>query len=688
MYSNEWKNQPLRDAAWATERQKRLLGRIGIETLYDMIFHLPFRYENRRHLESIRTSLLENRPVATVVRVTEVQSIFFNKRKHPKFIVQDEETRAALVGFNRPFLFDSVKVGKKYFVFAQFGYKFNEVQASTFDLEEYDETGADHFGKILPVYGTTEDMTQKELRKIMARALDAALHGLDDELPGYLLKVRKMPGKAAAVRSIHFPETEAALAEAKARLAYEEFLAVQLAIAMRRRELDAVRKNREYRDDSAIRAFLSRLKFEPTGAQERVIGEILADMNRPRTMCRLLQGDVGSGKTIVAASAMVHAAGNGVQSALMAPTEVLAAQHYAKLAPLFREAGVECVLLTGNLSSAERAGALKALAGGNAQAAIGTHALYSQDVVYKNLGLIVVDEQHKFGVEQRIALSDKGDSPDLLVMTATPIPRTLTLTLYGDLDVSLIDELPANRKPVTTKWIRGKEYPSMLKFIKAEAEAGHQAFIVYPLIDESNAIESRAAKAMHERLTKYFKDQRLGLVHGRMDAEERNAVMERFAAGELDILIATSIVEVGIDVPNATVIAVENAERFGLSQLHQLRGRVGRGGLQSYCFLVTGSDESEDTVTRMETMVRSNDGFYIAEEDLKLRGPGSIIGVRQSGMPELQIADYLRDEKLLKLTQEDAGQILKADPVIREEQNRPLRDGIIRFFPSDYLHSG
>ncbi len=688
MYGNEWKSLPIDSVDWATDRQKRLLKRIGIETVYDMVFHLPFRYENRRHLESIRKSLIENRPVSVVVRVMEHQSIFYNHRKHPKIVVQDEEMRASLVGFNRPYLLQSLQVGKKYFVFAQFSYKFNEVQASSFDFEEYDEEGASNFGVILPIYGTTEDMTQKELRKVMTRALDAALKDVEDELPDYLLKVRKMSGKSVALRGIHFPESEQALADAKARLAYEEFLAIQLAVAMRRREIASVRKPLLYGKDALLKSLPGKLPYELTNAQTKAIAEIVNDMRQPKSMCRLLQGDVGSGKTTVAAAAMVFAAENGIQSTLMVPTEVLAYQHFTKLEKLFAPFGIGCVLLTGSLTAAERSVALGRLASGEASVAIGTHALYSGEIVYRRLGLVVIDEQHKFGVEQRIALSDKGDHPDLLVMTATPIPRTLTLTLYGDLDVSLIDELPANRKPIVTQWVRPKDYNAMLESVKREVSAGRQAFFIYPLIDESDVLDSRAAKVMYERLTKYFKTEKLGLVHGRMASGERSAVMDRFAGKEIDILVATTVIEVGIDIPNATVIVIENAERFGLSQLHQLRGRVGRGAEQSYCYLVTGKETGDDTAVRMETMVKSNDGFYIAEEDLKLRGPGAIIGVRQSGMPELQIADFLRDEKLLLLTKDDAAAILKADPRLADPSNRPFHDGIIRFLPSEYLHSG
>lgn len=688
MYCNEWKNQPVDAVSWATDRQKRLLKRIGIETVYDMVFHLPFRYENRRNIETIRQSLLENRPVSVIVRVVEHDSIFFNHRKHPKIIVQDEEMRATLVGFNRPYLFESMKIGKKYFLFGKFVYKFNEVQASSFDVEEYGEDGAVNFGKILPIYSVTEDMTVKEFRKVMTRALEAVLSGVDDELPEYLLKVRKMPDKTTALQKIHFPESEPALQESKARLAYEEFLAIQLAVTLRRRQVEALKKPRSYPDEHSICTFVESLPYRLTKSQERSVNEILADMRLSKPMCRLLQGDVGSGKTTVAAAAMIFAASNNVQSALMVPTETLAIQHYDKLTKYFDNQSIRSALLTGSTSGSERTRILEDLSAGALSIVVGTHALYSQDVVYKNLGLIVIDEQHKFGVDQRLALSAKGEFPDMLVMTATPIPRTLTLTLYGDLDVSLIDEMPADRKAIITKWIHNKEYNSMLEFVKEQVSGGKQAFFIYPLIDESNALESKAAKVMYERLQKYFKNLRLGMVHGRMKTEERVETMEQFAKGGIDILVSTTVIEVGIDIPNAIAMIVENAENFGLSQLHQLRGRVGRGAHQSYCFLVTKESAGEDTEFRMETMVRTNDGFVIAEEDLKLRGPGALIGVRQSGMPELQIADFIRDEKLLKLTKEDAAQILKADPALSETQNRPLKDGIIHYFPTDYLHSG
>jgi ATP-dependent DNA helicase RecG len=692
MYAGELRDKPVAGQKFVTERQAGFLGKLGIATLYDALMYFPFRYEDRSRVETIADSLAGDRAVTVIARVTAHQSIYFNNRKHPKIVIEDGVSRALLVGFNRPYLEKSLVIGKTYWVNAHFVYKFNEVQTASFDFEEFHEGEIPKsFGQVLPVYRVTEAFTVKEMRAVMKKILDAVLPKLDDELPGYVRAAQHLEDKRDAMRAIHFPPDEEALAKAKRRLAYEEFLAIQLAVGMKRRNRLETPKHASYPASAKVAQFLSGLPFRPTKAQLRSMDEIFVDMESLRAMHRLLQGDVGSGKTTVALAAMVRAAENGFQAALMAPTEVLAAQHYRTFSPFAERLRIPFALLTGSTPKPERMNILEGLADGSIQAIVGTHALLTDDVAFLKLGLCVFDEQHKFGVEQRIALSKKGDNPDILVMTATPIPRTLTLTLYGDLDVSIIDELPAGRIPVVTKWTTREKYPAVLDFVERQAGIGRQIYFIAPLVEEGKTDAENAVK-LHAKLTRRFQSLRVGLIHGRMTPAQKDEAMESFRKGETHVLVSTTVIEVGVDVRNASMMVIEDADRFGLSQLHQLRGRVGRGEHKSWCVLVTDDDGSGDPdsgmKSRMEALVRTSDGFEIAEEDLRQRGPGEILGVRQSGLPELKVADAMRDEKLLLETRRAAAEILRDDRTLSKEENRPLFDGVIRFLPKDYLHSG
>ncbi|OHD61118.1 MAG: ATP-dependent DNA helicase RecG [Spirochaetes bacterium GWF1_49_6] len=689
MYLNELSRSDLRAQKYITSRQKSLLSKLDLFTVADLLTYFPFRYEDRTQIETIRDSLTKNKPVTVVVTVTGHQSIFYNRKPHPKISVQDGESQAFLIGFHRPYLLQSLKIGVKYWLTAHFVYKFNEIQTSSFDFEEYVEgEDTENFGAILPIYQLTEKLYMKELRKMVRSTLDIYLPQIEDELPEYIVKQHNIIDKTSAIQNIHFPSSMPDMKRAKLRLAFEEFLAIQLAVTKKRAFFHSVRKPYRYEKRDLLKRYLTELGYEPTQAQRRALEETIADMVSECPMHRLIHGDVGSGKTTVAIGAMVFSAENGYQSALMVPTEVLAVQHFEKLTSLTEPLGFRTAILTGSLTAAERNETLEMIKTGAANFIIGTHALFSDDVEFRNLSLIIVDEQHKFGVEQRIALSQKTANPDVLVMTATPIPRTLTLTLYGDLDVSLIGELPKSRIPISTKWVPHNKYEVMLDFIAKEIERGRQAFFIYPLIEESMFLESKAAKEMFLNLQKYYKNLKIGMVHGKMKPSEKNDIMRQFHEGKLHILVSTSVIEVGIDIPNSTVVVIESAERFGLSQLHQLRGRVGRGTHQSYCFLVTASEVSEETSARMKIMTDTNDGFRIAEEDLRLRGPGEILGVRQSGLPELKIADYLRDEKLLDTARKDARIILEHDPELEKPANLSLKKGILEFLPGDYLRSG
>lgn len=689
MYTNELKSIDISNIKGITSYQKTLLNKIKIFTVFDLLYYFPFRYEDRTKISSIQEGLLNEINITTIVTVIEHQSIYFNRRKHPKILVQDKETRAYLVAFNRPYIKKSLVIGKKYWLNAQFVYKFNEIQASSFTFEAYKtDKQPKEFGIILPVYRTTEKLTQKKIHKIMKSAIQEFLRPIDDELPEYILSKYKLSDKTTALKTMHFPENFILLKKARYRLAYEELLAIQLSVSMKRNNIKAVKKVFTYNKTDLLLQYTKSLPFSLTNAQTRVIREITKDMQSSTSMHRLLQGDVGSGKTIVAVCAIVLAINNNYQAALMVPTEVLALQHYNKIKAALELLGINTVLLTGSIPTKDKQEIYAMLENGEIDLVIGTHALFQKDVRYKNLSLIVIDEQHKFGVEQRIALSKKATNPDILVMTATPIPRTLTLTVYGDLDVSVIDEMPANRKPIKTKWITKEGYNAMLKFVGNKLKKKQQAYFIYPLIEESETLNTKAATQMYDNLRKHFKDYTTGLIHGRIKSDEKDQIMQDFKTGKIDVLISTTVIEVGIDVPNASVIIIENSERFGLSQLHQLRGRVGRGIEQSYCILVTTDFYSEETEHRMGVMVKYIDGFKISEEDLKLRGPGEILGVRQSGMPEIRFSEFLYDDKLLLQARAEAQAILDKDPLLELPENRRLYEGIVKFLPTDYLKSG
>jgi ATP-dependent DNA helicase RecG len=689
MFLNELKKVPIGDFQSLTKRQAPLLQKLGIFSVFDLLDYFPFRYEDRSRSVSIQNSILYEKPVTVIAQVIEHGFIFFGGKRHPKILIQDENTRAYLVGFNRDYLRTALKIGKKYWIYAQFIYKYNEIQASSFDFEEYhDEEKAKNFGFILPIYQRTESLYLKELRNIFRKALEFYLPEIDDELPEYLLKAHHLISKQSALKNIHFPEDEILLKKAKLRLAFEEFFAIQLAVALKKQMMQKKTREVKYSKMEKLESFIKNLPYQLTGGQEKSLSEIIQNMNSPQPMHRLLQGDVGCGKTTVALATMIYAAENGFQSALMAPTEVLAIQHFLTIQKQVLPLGLTTAFLSSSLAAEEKERLYKEIREGAYALIVGTHALIQEGLAFKNLCLIIFDEQHRFGVEQRIALSKKGKNPDILVMTATPIPRTLTMTLYGDLDVSIINELPAGRKNILTKWFTKKDFSGLLRFVSREIQKGRQAYFIYPLIEESEKIDVKNAVKMYELLVKYFDQCRVGLLHGRLSAEEKRETLGKFTNGSLQILVSTTVVEVGIDVANATVMVIEGAERFGLSQLHQLRGRVGRGEFQSYCALVTDDNVSPETKVRMETMVKYNDGFQIAEEDLKLRGPGEILGIKQSGMPELKIVDYMRDEKLLLVTKQDAANILEADPGLEKEVHQSLKNGIISYLPTDYLYSG
>jgi len=536
-----------------------------------------------------------------------------------------------------------------------------------------------HTGRLRPSYPLTEGLYARQVRNIMKAAIDAYALRLDDYLPLYVRQRVRVLDRATAIYQIHLPDNLQMLERARRRLAFDEFLLIQLGVLRQRQQWQSVPAVALPTEAATLGAFEAGLPFALTGAQKRAIDDIKNDLAKPVAMSRLLQGDVGSGKTVVAAAVMTIALANSKQVGVMTPTEILAEQHFRTFSGLFANSTTHVRLLTGSLAKREKESIKAEIADGTAGIVVGTHALIQDDVTFKDLGLVVVDEQHRFGVGQRAALRQKGLNPHMLVMTATPIPRTLSLTLYGDLDLSVLDELPPGRQPITTKLKPAVERERTYTFVRSQIQAGRQAFIICPLVEESDKLEAKAAIEEHARLQRdIFPDLRLGLLHGRMKGKEKEEAMRAFLNRETDILVSTSVVEVGIDVPNATVMLVEGANRFGLSQLHQFRGRVGRGEHASYCFLLADGD-SADSSTRLSVIEQSQDGFRLAEEDLRLRGPGEFFGTRQSGLPDLKVA-LLSDVRVLEDARREAQDIFARDPLLQQHEHQALAQRVRTFW--------
>jgi ATP-dependent DNA helicase RecG len=663
----------------------QVLSKLNIYTLGDLLFHLPRRYEDRRHFRKIAHAR-PGEAVTVAGKLVMVDNVKVrNNMTLTKAYIDDGSGVLELVWYNQPYMKDTLNKLRNSVIVAYGVVKDNPygLQMETPEWEDLPD-GADpdsllSVNRIVPIYPLTEGIRQKRMRQILYNAVQYA-HLAPEILPRSVRERVGLPPIQLALQQIHFPDEADQIEPARRRLVFEEFFLMQLGVGMQRRQNQQERGIAMRIDEERLNAQLHRLvPFELTNAQKRVIREIWSDMAQPHPMNRLLQGDVGSGKTIVAAAAILAAVDNQYQAAMMAPTEILAEQHYINLHRLFQPLGISVELLVGRLSNKQRQQARERVASGRGMVAVGTHALIQEEVSFARLGLAIVDEQHRFGVLQRAALRDKGIMPHLLVMSATPIPRTLTMTLYGELDVSIIDEMPPGRKPVKTHWKTPEERLKVYAGVRKLIEEGRQAYVICPLIDESDKLQVRAAEEMAEHLQKdVFPDLRVGLLHGRMKPAEKEAVMEQFRAGELDILVSTTVIEVGVDVPNAAVIVIEDADRFGLAQLHQLRGRVGRSEHQSFCILIA-NPKSEDGQKRMEIMARTTNGFIIAEEDLKIRGPGEIFGTKQSGMPSFRVADLVKDMRLLEVARQEAFRVLEQDPELGKPEHAALRDAVSRF---------
>lgn len=675
-------------------KRAQLLNKLNIQTVDDCLYFLPHRYEDRSQVKKI--AQLEHGGQVTFVGDV-INAGTFRMGRYKKIfevIVQDDtgSIRAKWFKFNEKYFRAKFAVGLKVIMSGE--PRFNSYIGSGLeiihpDVEIVSGELVDNLeiGKVIPVYHNTEGLHMKSLRQIMKQVTDGYADLIEEFLPEEVLQKHQFPARREAIQFAHFPPggfSEATLQSfqtpAHQRLIFEELFLIQLGLAWRKKHAgDFVRGTPLKTRGELIRKMIHLLKFELTHAQKRALAGIMSDLEKDRPMNRLLFGDVGSGKTIVALITLLTAVDNGFQGALMAPTELLAEQHYLNIQPYCEKLGVSLELVTSAANPREKKRIQENIQNGATQIVVGTHALIQKDVEFHNLGLAVIDEQQRFGVLQREAIGKKGHAPHILIMTATPIPRSLALTLYGDMDVSVLDELPPGRQPITTKLYYENKRDEAYEFLRDELDKGRQAYVVCPLIEESALLDLNTAIAVQEYLTQIFPDRKVGLIHGKLKKEERQNIMFDFKGGKIDILVATTVIEVGIDVPNATVMIIEHGERFGLAQSHQLRGRVGRGAHMSFCILIAYHPLSDEAKARLKAMLKSSDGFVIAEEDLAIRGPGDFMGTRQSGLPSLRIANLIRDIKIIETTRKEAFDLIDKDPKLEDPGHQKLKEAFQRF---------
>ena len=670
------KDKDIRYLKGVGEKRAALFAKKGIKTVSDMLYFFPRSHEDRSKTKFIE----ECRHGETVCIKGEV---YRSVREHRirrsmtiyDMIVTDESGAITIIWYNNRFVKDVFSVGDKYIFYGKIVFKGTKIEMQN---PVYEREGEGKFTeKIVPIYPLTGGLTQKMVQKTMDEAIKEAGR-LDEYIPDRIRDKYKVAEINYCIRNIHYPDDFESYNIARKRFVFEELMVLRLAL-LGRKEI-FTKHDGVVLDTSPSEEFVKMLPFPLTGAQKRTVDEIMRDLRSGKQMNRLVQGDVGSGKTAVAAAAIYTAVMNGHQAAMMAPTEILAGQHVETLTKLFEGTGINVTLLTGSLKAKEKRHALEMIAVGAAHVVVGTHALIQQSVEFYDLALLVRNDQHRFGVEQRAKLSAKGADPHMLIMSATPIPRTLALILYGDLDISIIDELPPGRKAVKTYVVGEKMRERITNFIHKSVKEGSQVYVVCPMIEETETSDLKNAEELSVKLSQIFPDITVGLLHGKMKPKIKDAVMTEFAQGKIDVLVSTTVIEVGVNVPNASVMIIENAERFGLSQLHQLRGRVGRGSDQAYCILFSHGN-NEVTRKRMETMSISNDGFYISEQDLKLRGPGDFFGTRQHGLPEMRIANLFEDQDILKLAQDAAQEIadegIENYPLLKERCEKVLSDDVV-----------
>ena len=649
-----------------------LLNKLGIYTLGDLITYFPREHEDRGKIKNIselvdgEEALISGFPVG---RMNEIK--IRGNLKLCKLTVRDETGTCQLTWYNQSYLKNAFKPNERYKFFGKVSRKYGtpEIQSPVYESESTNK----NIGKIIPLYPLTYSLTQNTIRKIIENGLNEIEGKLDETLPKYLLDKYSLYDYNTAIRQIHFPDNFANFNLAKKRLVFEELFSMQLALLSLKNKYQVKKEGIKFSKDAKMSDVIDILPFKLTRAQLRVLEEIDKDMENEKTMNRLLQGDVGSGKTVVSLIAAYKAVKSGYQATIMAPTAILATQHLETFNDILKDSGIRCELLISGISKKKKEDMLARLENGEIDILIGTHAILEENVKFKNLGLVVTDEQHRFGVRQRSTIVEKGKNPDVLVMTATPIPRTLALILYGDLDISIIDELPPNRKKIETYAVTKGMEQRVNNFILKNVQEGRQCYVVCPLVEENEEIDAKSVMEIYENYkTKEFPNLKVEFLHGKMRPKEKDAIMDEFKNGNIDILISTTVIEVGVNVPNSNIMIIENAERFGLAQLHQLRGRVGRGEYQSYCILKYQGN-SQIIRERMKVLSSTNDGFVISEKDLELRGSGEFFGTKQHGIPEFKIANLFEDISVLKQVQGVAMEIIDKDPLLEKEENKPLR---------------
>lgn len=666
---------PVRYLKGVGPKRADLLKHLGIDTVENLLYYLPRRYEDRGNFTLIKDLKVGER--LTVKAKILSSGLHRTKRGMVVFRLALSDGSGILycVWFNQPFLKKIFKQNQQIVVFGKVE-KYGKLQMNHPEYEILKEEDVDsiHIGRIVPIYSLTQDISQRYIRFLAYEAISDYAALLNETLPTHIRARKKMADIKFTIRNIHFPYSFGNLEKSYKRLVFEEFFLLQVALALKKAGIKQSPKGIRHKVDAELKSdFKKLLPFELTKEQIKAIEEIERDMASDKPMNRLLEGEVGSGKTVVALYALLLTVSSGYQGAIMAPTEILARQHYIKMSEILMPLGVNIRLLISGIPQDKKIKILKEIEEGEIDIICGTHALIQENVKYRNLGLVVADEQHKFGVTQRNILKEKGLNPDTLLMTATPIPRTLALTVYGDLDITLIRQLPEGRRPITTYWVEEERRDFVYKFIREEIEKGRQAYIVYPRISKKANSDVKAASSMYNHLQeRIFPDLKVGLIHGRMASQEKEKIMRKFKKGDYNILVSTVVVEVGIDVSNASLMVVENAERFGLAQLHQLRGRIGRGNYDSYCVLLS-SPGTETAQKRLSKMTETQDGFKIAEEDLELRGPGEFFGTRQHGLPELRYGNILKDFEIMEDARKEAFSLVVNDPDLSEPRNYPIK---------------
>lgn len=650
----------------------KLLNKLNIFTLKDLITYYPRTYENRGIAKNIIECIDGEETLICGIACGRVSEIRLKGKTMQKLIIRDETGTATITWFNQSYLKNMFEVGKEYRFYGKISNMFGKVSMTSPVFDKQGESK--NTGKIIPIYPLTYNLSQNIIRKIIQNGLEEINGDLKEVLPDYILKEFNLQEINKATLNIHFPKEFNDFELARNRFIFEELLSVQLALLELKNGYQNEEIGIEFSKEAKMSDIINKLPFKLTNAQRRVLEEIDNDMESTKPMNRLLQGDVGSGKTVISMCAAYKAVKCGYQAAIMAPTAILATQHLENFKKIFDELGIRCELLISAMTKKNKTELLQRLENGEIDILIGTHALLQENVIFKKLGLVVTDEQHRFGVKQRTTIVEKGQNPDVLVMTATPIPRTLALILYGDLDISIIDELPPNRKKIDTFAVPKTMEERVNNFIKKQIDEGRQAYIVCPLVEENEESDLKSVEKLYEKSkTETFPEYKVEYIHGKMKAKDKDIIMEKFKNKEIDILISTTVIEVGVDVPNSNIMVIEDAQRFGLAQLHQLRGRVGRGEYKSYCILKY-EGKSETIRKRMKVMCDTNDGFIISEKDLELRGAGDFFGTMQHGIPEFKIANLFEDMQTLKIVQNLAMKIILDDPKLEKEENKLLRE--------------